>query len=169
MNSEDLQRFIDAHGLCATILPMTQHTPTVQEAARVLGVETDRIIKSLVFRVNDRPLLVITNGCSRVDGKKLAAYLQVGRKRVKFASAEQALAVTGFIVGSMPPFGHLRKLRTLVDEPVQSFTDIFGGGGEIDAMMRVRVVDLLAVTQAEVADLSEEPVFPRETGGTAAF
>jgi Cys-tRNA(Pro) deacylase len=158
MNSEHLQRFIDANGILATILPMDEHTPTVQEAARVLGVDTDRIIKSLVFRVYDQPLLVITNGCSRVDRRKLAAYLQVGRKQVKFASPEQALEITGFMVGSMPPFGHLRKLRTIVDESVKRFEEIFGGGGSIDAMMRLRVADLLAVTGAELADLSEDDV-----------
>src|SRR5215510_9914188 len=111
----DLQQFLDQHRIVASILPMQEHTPTVPEAARVLGVEANQIIKSLVFISKDKPLLVINNGLARVDRGKIAAHLEVGKKQVKFATAEQALALTGYIVGSMPPFGHRQKLPTLID------------------------------------------------------
>ena len=110
MTSADLRKFIAAHHIDATILHLNAHTSTVSDAARELGVDTDQIIKSLVFMIEDRPLLVINNGTARVDRKKLATLLGVGRKRVKFASAEQALAITGFVVGSMPPFGHRQSV-----------------------------------------------------------
>ncbi|MGA8241808.1 MAG: YbaK/EbsC family protein, partial [Desulfobacterales bacterium] len=110
MTSADLRKFIAAHYIDATILHLDARTSTVSDAARELGVDTDQIIKSLVFMIEDQPLLVINNGTARVDRKKLATLLGVGRKRVKFASAEQALAITGFVVGSMPPFGHRQML-----------------------------------------------------------
>ena len=155
MGSEQLQVFIDAHRIEAVILPMGGHTSTVSEAALALAVETDQIIKSLVFRTQTEPLLVINNGLARVDRRKLAAGLGVGRKRVKFASPEQALALTGFVVGSMPPFGHRQKLRTLIDPAVLDLDLIFGGGGDIDAMMRLTPAELVRVTGAEVMALSE--------------
>ena len=155
MGSEQLQIFIDAHRIEAVILPMGGHTSTVSEAALALAVETDQIIKSLVFRTQTEPLLVINNGLARVDRRKLAAGLGVGRKRVKFASPEQALALTGFVVGSMPPFGHRQKLRTLIDPAVLDLDLIFGGGGDIDAMMRLTPAELVRVTGAEVIALSE--------------
>ncbi|MGD9332414.1 MAG: YbaK/EbsC family protein [Desulfobacterales bacterium] len=154
LGSSDLQQFIAVNHVAATILPMAGHTPTVSDAARELGVTTDRIIKSLVFLAQDLPLLVINNGLARVDRKKLAALMGVGRKKVKFATAEQALAITGFVVGSMPPFGHRQRLRTLVDPAVMTLDTIFGGGGDIDAMMRLTPGELLRMTRAEVVDLS---------------
>ena len=153
--SADLQRFIDANGIEATILHLDDHTPTVADAARALGVETDQIIKSLVFRLHDKPLLVINNGTARIDRRKLAAALGVGRKRVKFADAGQALAFTGFVVGAMPPFGHLHQLRTLVDPAVMQQLQIFGGGGDINAMMRLTPSELVRVTGAEQVTVSE--------------
>ncbi len=155
MGSKELQLFIDTHRIEAVILPMAGHTTTVSEAALALAVETNQIIKSLVFRVQDEPLLVINNGLARVDRRKLAARLGVGRKRVKFATPDQALAVTGFVVGSMPPFGHRQKLRTLVDPAVLALDLIFGGGGDIAAMMRLTPTELLRVTEADVMELSE--------------
>ena len=155
MNSKNLQTFIDTHRLAAVILPMGEHTATVDDAARALGVDTDRIIKSLVFMAGEQPIMVINNGLARVDRKKLAAYLGMNRKRVKFASAKQALAVTGYRVGSMPPFGHRKTLRTLVDTATADLDTAYGGGGDIDAMMQLSLSELLEETHAEVADISE--------------
>ena len=155
MDSTDLQRFIDDHHIQATIMPLRVHTLTVGDAARALAVETSQIIKSLVFHIDDNPLLVINNGLARVDRRKLAAHLGVGRKKVKFASPDTAFALTGFVVGSMPPFGHKQKLRTLVDTAVTQLDVIYGGGGDVDAMMRLTPAELLAVTHAGVVSFSE--------------
>ena len=155
LTGTDLQQFIDAHGIAATILPLDAHTATVEDAARALNVATAQIIKSLVFLNDGNPLLVINNDMARVDRKKLAGFLGVGRKRVKFASADQALELTGFVVGSMPPFGHRAKLPTLVDPAVTTMEVVFGGGGELDAMLRLTPAELLRVTEAQVVAISE--------------
>ncbi|MBN1220207.1 MAG: YbaK/EbsC family protein [Anaerolineae bacterium] len=158
LTSADLQHFIDAHHIEATILPMTQHTLTVPDAVRALGVEPEQIIKSLLFLVKGEPILVINNGLAKVDQRKIATRLGVGKKQVKFANAEQALEITGYVVGSMPPFGHRQKLRTFIDVAVTEFEVIFGGGGEIDAMLRLASAELVRATGAEVMDVSEEKV-----------
>lgn len=155
MDSRNLQNFIDQHRIDATIIPLSEHTPTVGDAARALDVATDLIIKSLVFHIDGNPLLVINNGTARVGRKKLAAYLGVGRKKVKFAAPDQALEITGFIVGSMPPFGHRDKLRTLIDPAVARLETIYGGGGDINAMMRLQSDVLIETTRAEITELSE--------------
>lgn len=155
LDSSDLQTYIDTHHLEATILPMRTPTATVADAADALGVAADRIIKSLLFLAGDQPVLVINNGPARVDRKKLAAHLGMSRKRVKLAAADQALAISGFVVGSMPPFGHRRPLRTLLDATAASLETVYGGGGGIDAMMRVAPAELIRATAAEIADLSE--------------
>ena len=155
MDRTNLQIFIDDHHIQATILPLSEHTLTVGDAARALAVGTDQIIKSLIFHIDGDPLLVINNGLARVDRRKLADYLGVGRKKVKFASPDKAFALTGFVVGSMPPFGHKQKLRTLVDTAVTQLDIIYGGGGDIDAMMRLTSEELLKVSQAEMTNFSE--------------
>lgn len=155
LNSTHLQAFIDEHQIAATILPMHEPTPTVPEAAWALQVEPDQIIKSLVFVVHDAPLLVINNGLARVDQRKVAARLGVGRKQVKFARPEQALAITGYVVGSMPPFGHRRALPTYVDPALTQSSIIFGGGGDTNAMLRLTPAELLRVTKAELLAVSE--------------
>lgn len=156
LTSANLQQFIDTYHINATILPMAEHTPTVPDAARALGVAPEQIIKSLVFVVKGEPLLVISNGLSRVERRKIAAHLGVGRKQIKFASAEQALEITGFVVGSMPPFGHRQTLSTLVDRTIPPWETIYGGGGDINAMLRLTPAELLRVTAAEIVAVAED-------------
>ena len=154
MDSENLQQFIDRHNIAADIIHLDEHTLTVEDAARALNVAADQIIKSLVFQVSGDPLLVINNGLARVDRKKLAAYIGVGRKKVKFANPDAVLEMTGFIVGSMPPFGHQRRLRTLMDPAVIHQETVYGGGGDINAMMKIATDPLREATQAEIVALS---------------
>lgn len=155
MNNRDLQAHIDRNSIQATIILLNEHTLTVEDAARALDVETVQIIKSLVFQVNGEPFLVINNGLARVDRKKLATHIGVGRKKVKFADPDQVLEMTGFVVGSMPPFGHKNRLRTVVDPAVIRQETVYGGGGDINAMMQITPNVLLEATRAEVTELSQ--------------
>lgn len=150
LTSSDLQRFIDQNHILAEILPMEEDTPSVPDAARALNVKEDQIIKSLVFLVDGQPTLVIANGTRKVDERLVARHFGVGRKRAKMARPEQALEITGYVVGAMPPFGHQTRLRTIVDPGLVVHQEIFGGGGEINAMLRLTPQELLRVTGAEV-------------------
>jgi len=154
LTSTDLQTFITEYGLSATILHLAEETATVPDAARVLGVLPEQIIKSLVFLVREKPVLAIANGTHRVDARRLATRFGVGRKRVKLASAERALAITGYPVGAMPPFGHKTPLPTFVDLPVMALPLLYGGGGDRHAMLRLTPAELLAATGAEVLSLT---------------
>jgi hypothetical protein len=44
LTSQDLQRFINQQQITAEILPMSEDTPTVSDAARALGVKEEQII-----------------------------------------------------------------------------------------------------------------------------
>jgi Cys-tRNA(Pro) deacylase len=150
LTSQDLQQFIEQNQIAAEILPMEEDTPTVPDAARALGVAEDQIIKSLVFVVDGQPTLVISNGTRKVDNRLVARHYGVGRKRAKMTRAEQALEITGYAVGAMPPFGHRTRLRTIVDPSVVDHQEIFGGGGEINALLCLTSEELLRVTGARI-------------------
>jgi Cys-tRNA(Pro) deacylase len=160
LTSQDLQHFINQRQIAAEILPMSEDTPTVPDAARALGVKEEQIIKSLVFLVakypagDGQPVLVIANGTGKVDDRLVAHHFGVGRKRAKMARPEQALEITGYAVGAMPPFGHKIRLPTLVDPGVVAQKEIFGGGGEINAMLRLTPDELLRVTEAQIVSVS---------------
>lgn len=156
MNATDLAGFIAAHGIAAEIVHLQDDTPTVESAARALGVQPDQIVKSILLLADESPVLVIASGTARIDLKRVAEYLKLARKRLKMADAPAMLEIAGYAVGTMPPFGHKAKLRTLIDRRVFEQAEVFGGGGEIDALLRLTPAELARVTGGETVDVIQE-------------
>jgi prolyl-tRNA editing enzyme YbaK/EbsC (Cys-tRNA(Pro) deacylase) len=146
LNAMDLQKFIDDKRIEAEILQLAVDTPTVAAAAEALGVAPAQIIKSVLFLADGAPVMVIASGLARLNRKALADFLGVARRRVKIASAEQVLAHTGYVAGAVPPFGYGKPIETVVETAVfQQSGTVYGGGGELHALMQLTVAELKRV------------------------
>lgn len=155
LNSINLAEFIADHAIDAEIVHLDAHTPTVAAAAEAVGVGPRQIVKSVLFLADGEPVLVVTNGLTRIDRKRLADALNVSRRRVKIADAAQVQAVTGYPVGAVPPFGHPQPIRTLLDRGVLKETAVYGGGGEINALIRVPTAELQRVADATLVEIAD--------------
>lgn len=155
MNSLDLTRYIEQNEIDAEILHLQSETPTVAAAAEVLGVLPEQIIKSVLFLADGQPVLVIVNGLARINRKPLADVLAMSRKRVKMADEQQVVTITGYPIGAVPPYGHPQQLDTLLDQGILQQDVVFGGGGEINALMRVTVPELQRATGGRLVDIAD--------------
>ncbi len=153
MDSTDLVRFINDNQIEAQIVYLSVETPTVAAAAEAVNVLPDQIGKSLLFLVDGEPVLVIANGSTRIDYKALASYLKVNRKRIRLANPEQVLQYTGYSVGTVPPFGHIDPVLTLMEQSVVEQEEIFVGGGDINALLRISMTELERVIDAPCINL----------------
>ena len=153
MTPTHITAFCQQHGLAAEVVTLPEHGATVEAAAQALGVSVESICKSVLFLVDAQPVLVIANGTRRIDYKRVADHFGVNRKRTKLADAATVLAVTGFAVGTVPPFGHTQPLRTVVDRGVLAQPIIYAGGGALDALVRTTPAEVIRATQAETVDV----------------
>jgi len=152
--SEEVKSYLDGAGVPYKIHIANGPTMTAQEAATRLQVPLPTIIKSIVFTDQDgSPVLAILTGDKRVDKKKLSSV--VGASKVKIATAEDAKALTGFEVGSMPPLGHRKRIPIVIDHKVMSFSKVYGGAGTSDALIEIDPHDIVRLAEAKVADISE--------------
>ena len=155
MDSSDLARFITNHDIQAEIVHLPVETPTVAAAADAVKVKPEQIIKSVLFMADGSPVLVVTNGLTRIHRKRLADVLEMSRRRVKIANGDQVLAITGYAVGAVPPFGHPTPIPTLLDAGVLSESIIYGGGGENNALMRLSTNELQRVIEGNIVDIAD--------------
>lgn len=155
LNMMTLQRFLERERIAATILKLDRRTLTVADAAAALGVPPAQIVKSVLFFGDGMPVLVISCGLARVAWKTLADYLGISRRRLKTATAAEVAAVTGYVVGAVPPFGHREPLRTVVDTAVYAQPILFGGGGDVDALLRISPAELRRIVGPEEVALAE--------------
>ena len=112
-----------------------ESTHTAEEAAAAVGAELGQIVKSLVFVAPGDdddldPILCLVSGPNRVDIARLAAV--TGEKDVRRATAREANELTGFIIGGIPPIGHARPLRAVMDPDLGRYPARVGGGGHSD-------------------------------------
>ena len=160
LNSSDLQAFLDANQIPGELVHCPAPTPTVESAAQVMGVLTDQIVKSILFLVAHRPVLVVACGTGIIDRKPIADRFQVGRKQVKLADAESVVRITGYPAGTVPPFGHRQPLTTILDPRVLAQPFVYAGGGEENALVRLDPAEIRRAAQGEVLavlSLREEP------------
>ena len=160
MDSLDLQQFLSDEAIAAHIVHLTSETPTVEAAANAAGCRPEQIAKSILFLANGVPYLVIANGTTKVGYKALADYLGISRKRLKLANAAQVFEITGYAVGTVPPFGHLERLPTIIEARVMDQETIYAGGGGINALMRLSTAELLRVSSAEILSLPHPADLP---------
>ena len=127
---------------------LADSTRTAQEAAAAVGVGVGQIVKTLVFVDDDGPLLCLCAGDRRVDTAKLGA-------GVRQARGDEVRDATGFAIGGVPPLGHERPLRTVVDESLRRFDTIWCAAGTPHAVFPVETEALIrALPAAEVRDVS---------------
>ncbi|HNT25450.1 MAG TPA: YbaK/EbsC family protein [Anaerolineales bacterium] len=157
LTPSDLQAYMQAQGIPGKILLLETPTPTVEIAAQVVSAQPDQIIKSILFTVDEEPVLAIACGTAYIDRAAIARLYNVGKKRVRLAAPETVLAVSGYAVGAMPPFGHRRPLPTLIDARVLGLATAYAGGGGENALLRLDPQDILRHTQGTVMDLSCPP------------
>lgn len=129
-------------------------TETAQASAAALGVETVRIVKSLVFSVQGKPVVALVPGDRRADTKALAGLL--GVKKVRMADPQMVQEWTGFTVGAVPPVGHLHKIPVLMDEEIPKEGAIYPAAGEINNAFETTFEKLLEITGAKVGAISKE-------------
>jgi Cys-tRNA(Pro)/Cys-tRNA(Cys) deacylase len=150
----DLAEFIRAQGIQAEIVAPGVEMPTVDAAAAVLGVEPDRIFKSILFQARDGACaMAIACGKGRVDARRLGAL--TGLARLRLASPEVALAVTGYPAGGTPPIGHRERFPVVVDTRVAAQPWGWAGGGRKELMVKIASADIVRLTGAKVAEVVE--------------
>jgi prolyl-tRNA editing enzyme YbaK/EbsC (Cys-tRNA(Pro) deacylase) len=125
-------------GLDVDVQELAASTRTAGDAAAAVGVEVGQIVKSLVFVDDDVPVLCLCAGDRRVDTSKLGS-------NVRQANGDEVREATGFAIGGVPPVGHDRPVRTVVDSSLLRFPSVWCAAGTPNAVFSVSTEALIAV------------------------
>jgi Cys-tRNA(Pro) deacylase len=132
----------------------TRHGPvrSLAEAAAARGVEPAAIVKTLVVRVTDDDYrFVLVPGDREIAWPKLRALL--GVNRLSMPSADVALAVTGYVRGTITPLGSTHAWPVVADASLSGPVSV--GGGAHGVALTIDVGALVTALGATVADVTE--------------
>jgi Cys-tRNA(Pro)/Cys-tRNA(Cys) deacylase len=138
-----------AAGIPFTLHPY-EHDPGAPsyglEAAEALGVEPERVFKTLLADTDLGIVVGVVPVTGMLDLKALAA--AVGAKRATMADPAVAERRTGYVIGGISPIGQKTRHATVVDETAQLFDTVFVSGGRRGLDLELSPADLLAATGA---------------------
>lgn len=139
-------------GIAFTVHPY-EHDPRAAsygtEAAEALGVDPDRVLKTLLASVDGRLAVGVVPVSGQLDLKALARALGGGRATMAdVAAAERA---TGYVAGGISPFGQRRAHPTVVDESALRFPTVFVSAGRRGLDLEIAPADLVRATGAVTA------------------
>jgi len=97
------------------------------QAAEALGVEPERMLKTLMAVVDGKPVCVIVPSDREVSMKKLATAF--GGKAANMMRPADAERLTGYHVGGISPFGQRRRVPVAIEQAALSHQTVFVNGG----------------------------------------
>ena len=154
MIPEKVRSVLEKHGLTVSEFAPGS-TATSVLAAVQLGVAVGQIAKSLIFVGKDgRFFMVVCPGDRRLSNAKLKAVTGV---KSRMASAEEALAATGFGPGGVCPFGIDSGVAIFLDKSLASYGTIYPAAGTDSSGVAMTFDQLIAVTGGTVGDFLADP------------
>lgn len=141
-----------ALGIEVAPVEFPEGTRTAEDAAAAIGVTVGQIVKSMVFLVDDEPVVALVSGLNRVDEAKLAA--AAGGSAASRPDAKAVRAVTGFPIGGVPPFGYPAPVRTFIDRDLLVHDVVWAACGMPSVNFATSPASLVDATGAIPADLA---------------
>lgn len=129
---------------------------TVDDASRAVGAPPEEILKSLIFLVSGRSVLMLMSGVNRVDAKKAALAVQTSKNKIKMASPDFVFQNFGYRVGGVPPVGYEPMLPAFLDKDLLKYPTVWAAAGTDHDFFPIEPEKLREYTDGEFVDLKAE-------------
>lgn len=139
MSVERVKEYFRKYGMESRIQEFEVSSATVELAAKALHCEPGRIAKTLSFKVNNGPVLIVTAGDAKIDNPKYKA--QFGTK-AKMLSPDEAAALIGHAVGGVCPFAVNDGVMVYLDISLKRFQTVFPACGSSNSAIELTIAEL---------------------------
>ena len=127
---------------------------SAEEAALARGVELGALIKSIVIRRAENDyVFVLVPGDRAIEWAKLRA--ELGVSRLSLPSADEAFAATGYVRGTITPFGASHPWPVVIDKSLTDFEEVAIGGGGSGVGIHLSPGVLAETLDGHIADVTK--------------
>lgn len=139
MSLENAKKHLQKYGLENKIMEFSVSSATVEEAAKAIHCKEEEIAKTLSFLVDDKPILIVVAGDSKIDNSKYKSEFHTKAKMIPFDQVEE---LTGHKVGGVCPFGANEGVAIYLDESLKRFEVIYPACGSSNSAVKLSLEEL---------------------------
>ena len=139
MSIQKVRAYMEPLGIADRIREFDVSSATVELAAVAVGVEGARISKSLSFKVNEEPIIIVAAGDAKVDNAKYKAQFHT---KAKMLTHEEAHTLIGHDVGGVCPFALPENVKVYLDVSLKRFETVFPAAGSDSSAIELTCEEL---------------------------
>ena len=139
MSIEKVRAYFKPLGIEGRIREFDVSSATVELAAVAVGVEGARIAKSLSFKVEDKPIIIVVAGDAKVDNSRYKAQFHT---KAKMLTHEEAHEWIGHDVGGVCPFALPEDVKVYLDVSLRRFETVFPAAGSSNSAVEMTCDEL---------------------------
>lgn len=139
MSINKVREYFKQFGIEDKIQELELSSATVELAAKALNCEGQRIAKSLSFKVDDTPILVISAGDAKIDNAKYKSYF---KSKAKMLSPDEVKDFIGHEIGGVCPFAINKGVKVYLDESLKRFNTVFPACGSSNSAIELTISEL---------------------------
>ena len=139
MSIEKVRAYFKPLGIEERIREFDVSSATVELAAVAVGVEGARIAKSLSFKVEDKPIIIVVAGDAKVDNSRYKAQFHT---KAKMLTHEEAHELIRHDVGGVCPFALPEDVKVYLDVSMKRFETVFPAAGSSNSAVEMTCDEL---------------------------
>ena len=150
MSIEKVKAYFAQFGMEKQVIELAQSSATVALAAEAIGVEPARIAKTMSFRMEDKCLMIVTAGDTKIDNSKFKARFKM---KARMLSPEEVAQMVGHAVGGVCPFAIPEDIPVYLDQSLKRFDTVFPAAGSSNSMIELTCDQLEQYSHGQWVDV----------------
>jgi Ala-tRNA(Pro) deacylase len=153
---EQLCELLDREGATYRVI---EHEPEgrTELIAQIRGNRLEQAIKSIVVQVRLKKkeniyCLANVPGDCRIDLDGIKNHFQA--EGAAFASREKAQALTGCVIGAIPPVSFNEQLQVLADPLIQQNEEVVFNAGRLDRSIFMKLDDYIRIARPQLTPIA---------------
>lgn len=139
MSVEKVKEYFKKFNMENCIQEFKESSATVELAAKALNCKPEKIAKTLSFKIEDKPILIVVAGDARIDNSKYKA--QFGKK-AKMLTQDEVLNLIGHPVGGVCPFAINEGVDVYLDKSLKRFENVYPACGSSNSAIQLSIEEL---------------------------
>lgn len=139
MSLYKVKEYFREYGIENNIIEFDKSSATVKLAAIALNCPEGKIAKSLTFKVNNEPVMIVTAGDVKIDNSKFKNFFH---EKASMLKTDEVEIMIGHTVGGVCPFAVNNQVKIYLDNSLKRFDIVYPACGSSNSAIPLTISEL---------------------------